>query len=474
MISTVPLDNQITIAIIGGGFSGCLTAVNLVRKHTSSSLLKIILIERSERIAKGVAYGTLCPLHLLNVPAHDMSALSDVSDDFLKWAKRKDSSVTESTFVPRMHYGEYIEWLLNETIATLPPTVQFIRLTGEVRSISIADGAERANLELAGQADAVSADRVVLALGNLAPANVRIENQDFYKSRRYVRDSWVKSSLSDLNPQSSILLIGTGLTMIDKALELRSKGHKGTIHALSRHGLMPNVHLPSLPPSPIPINPLPLPKTAVDALALVRRLISDAESSGANWRHVIDAFRPLTQEIWQLWNESERRRFIRHVRCFWDVHRHGVAPGVGTIIDTMLKDGQLRIHAARLISMNEQEEGVDVTFRRRGKAEKEHFIVDRVINCTGADSNVKTIAEPLVAQLREHGLLCSDALGLGPRVTNEWALIDVNGEASHVLYAVGPLLKGLLWESIAVPELRVQAAQLAEHLIKSTDAVLTS
>jgi uncharacterized NAD(P)/FAD-binding protein YdhS len=97
-----------------------------------------------------------------------------------------------------------------------------------------------------------------------------------------------------------------------------------------------------------------------------------------------------------------------------------------------------------------------------------------VINCTGADSNVKTIAEPLVAQLREHGLLCSDALGLGPRVTNEWALIDVNGEASHVLYAVGPLLKGLLWESIAVPELRVQAAQLAEHLIKSTDAVLTS
>lgn len=462
---TRPLSSarESTIAIVGGGFSGSLTAVNLMRKHTSDKALQIILIERSERIAKGVAYGTLCPLHLLNVPAKDMSALPELSDHFLNWARNKDSSISEETFVPRMLFGEYIEWLLNDTVSALPQNIKYRRIKGEVSSISTQQGLSR--LHLTGEPEAITADRIVLALGNLVPANPRIENMEFYKSASYLRDPWLKSSLSDLNPQSAVLLIGTGLTMVDKALELKSLGHKGLIHALSRHGLMPHVHLPELPAFPPATSLEPLPGSVREALRLTRDLISETEANGGDWRHVIDALRPVTQKIWQLWSESERRRFIRHLRCYWDVHRHGIAPGVGSMIDTMLKEGQLIIHAARLVSISEQNSGVDVRIRRRGKEDLENLNVARVINCTGADSNVKTIDEPLLKQLQEQGLLCSDALGLGPLLSKDWALVDARAKESQVLYALGPMLKGLLWESIAVPELRVQAAQLAEHLI---------
>jgi uncharacterized NAD(P)/FAD-binding protein YdhS len=462
-----------TIAIIGGGFSGTMTAVQLLRKKITQPL-KVILIERNERIAKGVAYGTLCPLHLLNVPAKDMSAFPDDSQHFFKWAKEQDAAVTEATFVPRMRYGAYIEHILNDTLSHKASNIEFRRLHGEVNNISLTENVQQGRIELA-NGEEVVADRIVLALGNLAPANVRIKDPKFYTSKNYVRDSWSKASLPAISADAPILLVGTGLTMIDKALELKLQGHKGTIYALSRHGYLPNVHIPGIVRLPVPFEENKLPTTVLELTKFIRKLVSKVEASKeANWRQAVDSIRPVTQELWKLWNDTEKRRFIRHMRCIWDVHRHRIAPEVGAMIDTMIKSGQLKIVAARVVSMEENAQGIKVTISPRGKKNEETLEVARVINCTGADSNVKTIDEPLVEQLRNAGLLLSDSFGLGPTISTNWALIDKEGKPSEVLYVVGPLLKGKLWESIAVPELRGQAAQLADHLINTRNPVLGS
>lgn len=466
-------DKPMTIAIIGGGFSGTMTAVQLMRKKVSYPL-KVILIERNERIAKGVAYGTLCPLHLLNVPAKDMSAFPDNSQHFFKWAKEQDPSVTEATFVPRMRYGAYIEHILNDTLCHKAANIDFRRLHGEVKTIELIDSNSQGRIELK-DGQEIIADRIVLALGNLAPANVRIKDPQFYASKNYVRDSWSKAPLPAISADAPILLVGTGLTMIDKALELKLQGHKGTIHALSRHGYLPNVHIPGITRLPVPFDPKELPTTVRDLTKRIRTLVKKVESTNeANWRQAVDSIRPVTQELWKLWNDTEKKRFIRHMRCIWDVHRHRIAPEVGAMIDTMIKSGQLNIHAGRVISIEEKGADIAVTICRRGKHNEEILTVSRVINCTGADSNVKTIDEPLVDQLRKADILLADNFGLGPKITDNWALIDKDGKTSDVIYVVGPLLKGQLWESIAVPELREQAAQLADHLIKAKNPVLGS
>ena len=463
-------EQALTIAIIGGGFSGTMTAVQLMRK--TSHPLKVLLIERNERIAKGVAYGTMCPLHLLNVPAKDMSAFPDDSRHFFKWAKEHDPSITEGTFVPRMRYGAYIEDILNETLSHKAPNIEFRRLQGEVISIYITKDGTQGQIQFE-NGNEVVADRIVLALGNLAPANVRIKDPTFYRSQNYIRDSWSKEPLPEIANDAPILLIGTGLTMIDKALELKLLGHKGTIYALSRHGYLPNVHIPNISRLPVPFEANNLPTTVLSLTKQLRKLVKSADKT-ANWRQAVDSIRPITQDLWQLCNDVEKKRFIRHMRCIWDVHRHRIAPEVGSMIETMIKCGQLKIIAARVISITEGAGSIKVTIRPRGKRDEEVLTVNRVINCTGADSNIKTIDEPLVEQLRNEGLLLSDAFGLGPSITNNWALVDKQGKASSVLYVVGPLLKGQLWESIAVPELRTQASQLADHLITSKDPVLTT
>ncbi|HWY24061.1 MAG TPA: hypothetical protein VNX47_04035, partial [Nevskia sp.] len=59
-----------------------------------------------------------------------------------------------------------------------------------------------------------------------------------------------------------------------------------------------------------------------------------------------------------------------------------------------------------------------------------------------------------------------DALGLGLLTDAQGALLDRDGQASTWLYTLGPARKGQLWETTAVPEIRVQAQALARRLLQ--------
>lgn len=393
-----------------------------------------MLVERKERIAEGLAYSTREPSHLLNVPACAMSALPDQPEHFLEWLRLRLPGAAPATFAPREFYGRYLaETLLKarrESRSTL------LRVTGEVTDLVETENGLRASISNGWQAETSFA---VLALGNPPPENPR--------EGLLLESPWGGRALSNLDSDAAVLLLGTGLTMADTALSLRARGHRGPVYALSRHGLLPARH--QLSPNKAAAWSPAQPATPRELLREIR-----TRSSSQPWREVMDGLRPATQRLWTSLGSAERSRFLRHLRTYWDVHRHRMAPQVAESLDQMRHSGQLQLLAGRLLSLGE--DGM-VRFRPRGSRISRELYVDRAINCTGP-STLKPARDPLMASLAARGLVCFDQCGLS-------AMPDGACNQRQTLFAAGPLLRGALWESTAIPEIRTQAAALAGRLL---------
>ncbi len=460
-----------TLAIIGAGFSGTMVAVHLMRQAAAlkagvaSDPLTIVLIERSGVFTSGIAYKTRSPNHLLNVPAGRMTAFEEDQDHFLRWARNRDQSITGGTFVPRMIYGEYLASVLNDAEAAAPSHVQLMRVPGEVHAIH-KQMSGSLSLELAG-GGLIHADRAVLAIGNYPPANPTLESGELSSSVRYARDPWAADAL-EVPPGESIVLLGTGLTMFDIAIALRDRQHRGSIYAVSRRGLMPQPHRVSHKPPPAHDRPKDIESWPGTALGLLRALRAEVKSAAAkrvDWREVITSLRADTPALWKSLDQKQRARFLRHVRPYWETHRHRAAPAMADAIAAMIKSGQLIILAARFIKHREDAQGLELTLRRRGELQEETLRVAKLINCTGPDTDLNRVREPLVRQLRQSFMIRPDQLGLGLDTDQHGAMIDAAGHVSKQLFLVGPLRKGQLWENTAVPELRIEAAMMATHLL---------
>jgi len=456
---------SLTVVIVGAGFSGVLTACHLLRSHVGRPV-RVIVINRSGIMARGVAYGTRSSAHLLNVPTGRMSAFADDPDSFLRFARQRDVAITAQSFVPRQLYGDYLEQMLQEAEgSSRGGTLE--RMVGEVAAIDLAADGQSAQVSTS-DGQRLHADRVVLALGNYAPDNPAIRDPSFYETRHYVRDPWAPRSLDAVDVRQPVLLIGTGLTMLDVALELHSRGGVKLL-AVARRGLVPQTHqMSAVPPAP-EFRPPAIESSAATArtyLRAVREQVQRLAHQGIDWRTVIDALRPITPALWQRLGLAERQRFLRHVRPFWEVHRHRTAPAPGQAIQKLLQTGSLAVRAGRLRDLRSDASGVEVTLQFRGQPSSVTLRVGSVINCTGPSSDLKNSADPLITFLRQRGLIHPDPLGLGLVTGENYALIDASGNPSSVIYYVGPLLRASFWESTAVPELRVHAARLVEALVR--------
>ncbi len=450
------LDRPI-IAIIGGGFSGSMLAVELLRR--AAGRIYVQLIERGPIPGRGVAYGTQFEGHLLNVRARNMSAYADIPDHLLRWAQRHySSSVKPDDFLPRAIYGQYISSQLREASSSNPAAFRCIR----DEAISVAPAGNRTEIRLA-KGQAIFANRVVLALGNFPPADLQIPGKATASSR-YVANPWSVNAFANATNDESVLLIGSGLTSVDVTVELRARGFEGTIHILSRRGLLPQRH------AAVPFPPFPTentPRTIRGLLRLIRLQVKRAEERGSNWRAVVDSLRTVTQQIWRSLPLAEQRRFLRHLRSYWDVHRHRIAERIADQLTLQIRSGQIETHAGRIIEYQERSTGVEVTYRERKSGQAKSLLVDRVVNCTGPEGDYRRVSSPLLLDMMERGLARPDALSLGLDVADDGALVDTQGSPSSLLYALGPLRKGKLWESIAVPELRVQVAALGSLLVSA-------
>ena len=460
MVCGVQMDPRIsdkpvsfTIAIIGGGFSGTILASKLLPGVT-----RVVLIERGGCPGRGVAYSTHLAGHLLNVRAQDMSALADDPSHFLHWAREHyNDQVQPNDYLPRRVYGKYVESILCEAIEGNPGRFEWKR--DEVFSISPAEGGATIFLKSGCR---IHAEAVVLALGNFPPNDPIPARRNEY-SRRFVPNPWSVGALEEIDPESSVLLIGSGLTSVDAAISLRSRGFLGKVHMLSRHGLLPQTHRLT---GQWPVRwDDPATRRVGSLLRLIRTEVAKAERQNDDWRAVIDSMRPFAQSIWRSLPQQERRRFLRHLRPYWDVHRHRVAPKIGKLLETEMAQGRLEVHGGRIIEYREHGDSVEVSYRKRSTGESKTLRTDYVINCTGPENDCRKMKSPLLSDLLNRKLVRPDPLFLGLDTADNGALLDADGVPSDFLYTVGPLRKGTLWETTAVPEIGGQLSKLASHLL---------
>lgn len=466
-----------TVAIIGGGFAGTLTAVNLV--HHARSPLKIVLIEASENLGKGIAYSTVFSKHLLNVPAGRMSALPDEPLHFLKWARAQNLVVSESSFLSRKAYGQYIESILQSTISKLPAFITFERLTDEALSIKLIQDKTKAVIKLA-SGDVVVADKVVLATGNFSPQTPSGISQSVAASDRYINNPWKSAGADHATTDGEALLIGSGLTMIDKVMELVHSGFKGTIYAVSRHGLIPRAHSRA---SLAAFAQTELNPHLYGDLTLLFKAVKETIRSGSyghlfdnsstvkmevsDWRQVIDCLRPHSQALWASLNDKQKSRFLRHLRSYWDVHRHRMAPEIAEEINALIDTGRLKVISGRLYSVNETSEALIATIMPRGGGQPEQLKVGLMVNCSGYSPDFRTAKNTLAQSLLNREIVAAHPTGLGINVRPDGAVLDAAGKPSRVLFTLGLPTLGLRGETVAVPELRVQARELAKNILQT-------
>lgn len=449
------------IAIIGSGFCGTALAIQLLR--TAKGPLRLSLINRSGRLARGLAYGTRSASHILNVPAERMSLFPDQPSDFLEFARKQMPEAKPGDFLPRRFYGDYLQDRLGHAIAEAAPGVRFSSLCQQV--LELTDQGDHLRLIL-DDGQSLDSCKVVIATGNFAPATpgpLAALEQD----PRYLRDPWTPGALEAIPADASVLLLGTGLTMYDMALALQDQGHRGPLLALSRRALLPQAHrdnarhpdLPELPESFLRDMRL------TQRLGSLRALIRQAAQDGHDWRDVIAALRPVTPQLWQGLDDADRRRFLRHLQPYWDVHRHRAAPPVAQRISDLCASAQLRVQAGRVLAAQATQEGIELDVRRRGTTATVAERFDFLINCTGPCTNLRTVDEPLLRGLLEQGMIRQDPQGLGLDTDAGFHLLDAHGTANPHLYLLSPMLRANHWEATAVPELRVHAARLAEQLL---------
>ena len=448
-----------TVVIVGGGFSGAIFGLKLHRKCPQ---WRIVIAEPKKKLGRGIAYGACGPEHLLNVPVSRMEI--GLLPSFADWLQQRRTQIAAAlveselnlaaAFVPRILFGDYVEERVTEALDSKSPVGlssvrgDVVRLLSDQRGVLLTDGRQ------------IKADIVVLAMGNLPPRPPGGPDTWLYDSGFFIPDPWASDAFSDIDPAEPLLLIGSGLTTVDVALRLAQDGHRGSMLAISRRGLVPRTHVaggawPEFLQDKIPASARALTK-------IMRRQIALAEAQGIAWQRVFDAARPAVPSIWNGWSEFSRRQFARHLRPRWDVHRHRMAPRVSDAFAKLRDSGVLQVLSGRVTGYKPADSLIEVSIRLRSGAHT-MFKAGHIINCTGPGGDFARTAIPLIAELRDRRLAVPDALGVGIE-TRDCAVMDGYGEPSSWLFALGPLTRPAWWEITAVPEINLQIERLVAQL----------
>jgi uncharacterized NAD(P)/FAD-binding protein YdhS len=423
------------VAIIGDGFCSLLTAANLSRTEKEITGKKIIVIGRAQDPEKnwglGVAYGQCHPQHLLNVPAARMGAFADKPEDFLQWLRANISIETLAKFVndgrplthafmPRVFYAQYLRGIAKSVL----PKVKY--RAGEVTDINYRDGL----FSIAVGGEAITASYALLATG--VPPIVVLKNDP------ELSDPWTTDFSIFKTSKNPVVILGTGLTMIDVVSSLAAQGFKGKIHAVSRRGLLPEMHaakesdLKAMVPHFKPIK-----GTLAEKIAAFRRNAKACMSAKVPWQCYMDYVRPYTPELWQQLSAEEQNIFIRKILPYWNIHRHRQPRETAMMLMRLMQAGQLVIHKGK----------IDIPD------------ASHIFNCRGPDYSLPS--DSLLKPLLDKGLIALQENGMGISVDQT---LSATGKAQRKLFIAGTLTAGNFLEATSVPELRIQCATIAANL----------
>jgi uncharacterized NAD(P)/FAD-binding protein YdhS len=463
------------IAIIGGGFTGAMTLANLLRQARGTlEPLHFVLIDNQPTIGKGVAYRTDDARHLLNVPVEKMSAWPDCPGDFLKFAQAHDGSIKPGAFLPRKLYGQYVRQQLFD-LAELAADRVSVELIQDLAT-TLTPSSNFSQWHIATAAGrALSAELAIVTLGHRPP------EEDFSRQwkgprERFVADPWTMPILGQIGPEEPVLLLGSGLTAVDTILSLDREDRTGRLTVLSRRGLWPQSHA-SQPKPPVDLSQTAAtwldssnPLTVRVLLRTLRHHVKLAAGKNVDWRQVTDGLRPFTAKLWARFDLIERKRFLRHGRAFWEIHRHRMAPQVAERLSLLQARNLLDLTAGGLSSAEADDDGVNALLKCRGNAPARNLRVAWVINCTGPGAHTRQTTHPILRPLLDSGVLLGDDLSLGLHTDADGRALSASGVAHANLLIAGTLRKSTLWESTAVPELRQQAAAVAATALRTLAA----
>jgi uncharacterized NAD(P)/FAD-binding protein YdhS len=437
------------IAIVGGGISGTLVVLNCLRQ--SQVPLEISWFDKTNAFCKGFAYSTLQPGHLLNVRAANMSLFPDETEHFVNWLAAIYPAYTAKDFVPRKLFGEYAlhTW---EALKDTNPIVKVTQYGQEVTAIEKTEQGFRVSA-----AQIHNCGQVVLALGNFLPAHPRSQDRQFVTAANYFQNAFHPGLPTAAASQKQVTIIGSGLTMIDTVISLTDNGYKGHITVISPHAYLPQAHHENpLPPVSAFISE-DMHYTLSGLYAIVNAGLKKARSLNLNPHSVIDVMRPHLQQLWCRLSLEDKQQFLRHLRHKWGVARHRAPAQSMAVIERLMAEQRLSVVKGRIFNVKTVADGFELSYFDHKNAEKA-LDTGLLINCTGPESNPEKLDFPLIKQLLKDGLIAPDKLKYGLNAATD-------GTISKNIYTLGPPLKGILWESTAVPEIRVQAQKLAAKII---------
>lgn len=446
---------QVDVAIIGGGFSAVATALNLM--DCLGPTRKVAIVARKTGLGRGVAYSTTEAVHRLNVPAGRMSLFADRPSHLLDWLKSEDASFGEEDFIPRRLYGLYLQDTLAEGLLRHDNGVNVELVDADVLDCERLD--EQAQIFHLSDGQRLHAKKSVFCIGG-SPAGLPLPADKIAPEARphLCLNVWADQWLDRAGPDDEIVMLGSGLTMIDQALSLRERGHRGRIRVISRHGLTP---LPHRTPRSHPVGPFLEPGER--PLSAMLRTLRTAALQTEDWRSVVDGLRPITQALWRELTPAEKSRFLRHANAWWNIHRHRLAPDMHAAFEEMRASGQVTITAGWLRDVYEANGKLRAAYFDRQSRTLRQVSADWLINCTGMErcSISKT---PLLKKMSARSMIQGDEMGLGVAVDQESRLLGSSGAPNASAFALGPMTIGRFFEIFAVPDIRVQAAGVARRV----------
>ncbi|MFI2364402.1 FAD/NAD(P)-binding protein [Promicromonospora sp. NPDC019610] len=461
---------QRTIAVVGGGAAGVILSAHLVRaaaSHGPHRQVRVLLIDPAETPGRGLPYRTTDPRHTLNAVVARLSAFDDDPEHLLRWCASAGVPAEPGTFLQRADFGRYLTELLGSVPVPDGSAVEHVRGT----VVDVVDGPSgwagagvsgtggggaSVTLTLA-DGGTLRADAAVLALGT--PPPVRLPEYEPW-GERYVADPWSPDLDERAAGARRVLVVGTGLTTLDVVAHLHPLLPDATFTAVSRGGALPAAHAADPLPPAVEVeldrafSPAGTLDTAVD---VVRRRVAAERAAGRDWRAVIDAVRPQVNPTWSRLTADEQAAFQRvHARS-WENVRHRMSHAMRTHVDRLLADGVLTVSTVEAVFG-----GVDAPGRDTGR---DTSAFDLVVGATGLPALTSPGWNPLVDALVARGVLRPHRLGTGLDLTPDAALVDAAGVGHPRLRAMGLARRGLEWECTSVPDLRRQAARLAEDLL---------
>lgn len=444
------------VAIIGAGYAGVAALAELHKQ--AKRPLEVTLFEKTNHFAAGYAYQTPFDYHLLNGRAKAMSAFCDEPNHFVDWLlehKQNDPLLENQLpipeqFVPRVFYQEYMQSILQDLLEK-PSSLNIHLMHKEIAAVT-------SEHEVVIDGEKQYFDKVILALGNpLPPALPFPINSDI----NVINNPWDYEAVAAISGDDPVLIIGTGLSMVDAVLSLTHHAHTGKITALSRHGLLPLPHTANSVSKNVDVQQLP--QGLLPLIRHLREVIKVDEKRGQDWRGVINGLRHTLPDIWPTISTADKKRFLRHYLPYWNIHRHRVHEELSAMLADLQKEGRLDVIKGRVLAV----EGESVAYRQRGQDHNAMLQVKHIINCTGPSLHRAFSEKSLLNYLLAEGLVRLDDLQLGLEVMTTGQVLTAKGEPSDWLYVLGSLTQGVSWETVAVPEISQQAKALVEQMLEA-------